>query len=60
MPLAWYPRLLAAPQEQRANGIIVGRGSGTHPPDLAGIAPASRAVEKNLLPFPLYLIVYWR
>lgn len=34
VPLAWYPRLLAATPEQRANWRIGGGGFGIHWPDL--------------------------
>jgi hypothetical protein len=34
IPLAWYPRLLHATQEQRANWQIVGAGFGIHWPDI--------------------------
>ena len=30
VPLAWYPRLAAASDEQRANWQLVGRGVGIH------------------------------
>jgi len=34
VPLAWYPRLLHATPEQRANWRIAGAGYGIHWPDL--------------------------
>ncbi len=34
VPLAWYPRLLAASPEQRKNWKIAGGGYGIHWPDL--------------------------
>ena len=34
VPLAWYPRLLHAPPEQRANWQIAGGGYGIHWPDI--------------------------
>jgi hypothetical protein len=34
VPLAWYPRLLRASAEQRANWRIAGGGFGIHWPDL--------------------------
>lgn len=34
VPLAWYPRLLAASREQRANWMIGGGGFGIHWPEL--------------------------
>lgn len=34
MPLAWYPRLLAATPEQRANWRVAGGGFGIHWPDV--------------------------
>ena len=34
VPLAWYPRLLHATTEQRANWSIAGAGYGIHWPDL--------------------------
>ena len=52
VPLAWYPRLLHASPEQRANWELLGDGEGIHWPDLdedlnvAGIlrgTPAPRA-----------------
>ena len=55
VPLAWYPRLLHATSEQRANWRIAGAGYGIHWPDidedlstrgfLQG-APAPRGVAK--------------
>lgn len=33
-PLAWYPRLLHATPEQRANWVIAGGGYGVHWPDV--------------------------
>jgi hypothetical protein len=33
-PLAWYPRLLHATVEQRANWSIAGGGCGVHWPDI--------------------------
>lgn len=34
VPLAWYPRLLAATPEQRANWKVSGGGYGIHWPDI--------------------------
>ncbi len=34
VPLAWYPRLLHATPEQRANWILAGAGSVIHWPDI--------------------------
>lgn len=34
VPLVWYPRLLHASPEQRANWEIVGAGYGIHWPDI--------------------------
>ena len=34
VPLAWYPRLLHASPEQRANWVIAGGGYGIHWPDI--------------------------
>jgi hypothetical protein len=34
VPLAWYPRLLHASEEQRGNWVIAGGGFGIHWPDL--------------------------
>jgi len=34
VPLAWYPRLLAADAEQRSNWRIAGGGYGIHWPDI--------------------------
>jgi hypothetical protein len=34
VPLAWYPRLLSATPEQRANWRIAGGGFGIHWPDV--------------------------
>ena len=34
VPLAWYPRLLAATENQRSNWIIAGGGFGIHWPDI--------------------------
>jgi hypothetical protein len=33
-PLAWFPRLLEATAEQRANWRLIGRGHGVHWPDV--------------------------
>jgi hypothetical protein len=33
-PLAWFPRLRDAPDAQRANWRLIGRGEGVHWPDL--------------------------
>ena len=35
VPLAWYPRLLQATPEQRANWKIAGAGYGIHWPDIS-------------------------
>ena len=54
-PLAWYPRLLHATSEQRANWRIAGAGYGIHWPDIdedlstRGLlqgAPAPRGIAK--------------
>ena len=52
VPLAWFPRLLYASQEQRDNWELLGDGEGIHWPDLdedlsvagflAGSAPRTR------------------
>jgi len=34
VPLAWFPRLLNATQEQRDNWVVSGGGYGIHWPDL--------------------------
>jgi hypothetical protein len=34
VPLAWFPRLLHAKQEQRRNWRLVGDGQGVHWPDV--------------------------
>ena len=55
VPLAWYPRLLHATSEQRANWHIAGAGYGMHWPDIdedlstRGLlqgAPAPRGMAK--------------
>ena len=55
VPLAWYPRLLHATSEQRANWRIAGAGYGIHWPDIdedlstRGLlrgAPAPRGIAK--------------
>jgi hypothetical protein len=57
VPLAWYPRLLHASPEQRANWELLGDGEGVHWPDVdedlsvAGIlrgtpAPRARGSQK--------------
>jgi hypothetical protein len=33
-PLAWYPRLLNATQEERNNWRFIGKGEGSHWPDV--------------------------
>ena len=33
-PLAWFPRLLKATEEERGNWRLIGRGSGVHWPDV--------------------------
>lgn len=33
-PLAWFPRLLEATQEQRQHWRLIGRGQGIHWPDV--------------------------
>ena len=33
-PLAWFPRLLEATQDQRRNWRLIGRGHGIHWPDV--------------------------
>jgi len=56
VPLAWYPRLLSATPEQRANWRLAGGGFGIHWPDVdedlstAGLlrgAPAPRGSAPN-------------
>jgi hypothetical protein len=56
VPLVWYPRLLAAAAEQRANWQVSGGGFGIHWPDIdedlstEGLlrgAPAARAPVKQ-------------
>jgi hypothetical protein len=56
VPLAWYPRLLHATSEQRANWRIAGAGYGIHWPDIdedlsvQGLlqgAPAPRVAAKK-------------
>ena len=56
VPLAWYPRLLHATEEQRQNWKVAGGGFGIHWPDLdedlstAGLlrgAPAPRQVSPS-------------
>ena len=34
VPLSWFPRLLRASAEQRANWKLIGRGVGMHWPDI--------------------------
>jgi len=34
VPLVWFPRLLSAPPEQRANWRVAGGGFGIHWPDV--------------------------
>ena len=34
VPLSWYPRLLNATPQQRANWQLIGRGFGIHWPDV--------------------------
>ena len=34
VPLAWYPRLVHATQEERNNWELIGQGQGVHWPDL--------------------------
>ena len=34
VPLEWYPRLVSATPEQRANWVIAGAGYGIHWPDI--------------------------
>ena len=51
VPLAWYPRLLAATPEERANVGLMGDGEGLHWPDLdedisvEGIVAGLRSAE---------------
>jgi hypothetical protein len=33
-PLAWFPRLLEATEQQRRNWRLIGRGHGVHWPDI--------------------------
>jgi hypothetical protein len=59
VPLAWYPRLLHATPEQRANWQVCGGGYGIHWPDIdedlstEGLlrgAPAPRGPRRELAP----------
>jgi hypothetical protein len=56
VPLAWYPRLLAATDEQRANWRIAGGGFGIHWPDIdedlstAGLLRGSPAPRSSAAP----------
>ncbi len=34
VPLVWFPRLLSASSQQRANWRLIGRGEGIHWPDV--------------------------
>jgi hypothetical protein len=34
VPIAWYPRLMRATPEQRANWRLIGSGEGVHWPDV--------------------------
>jgi hypothetical protein len=46
-PLAWFPRLLRATQEQRRKWRLIGRGQGIHWPDVdedVSVASLLRAV----------------
>jgi hypothetical protein len=46
-PLAWFPRLLTATQEQRSCWRLIGRGQGIHWPDIdedISVASLLRAV----------------
>jgi uncharacterized protein DUF2442 len=46
-PLAWFPRLLEATDEQRRNWRFIGRGQGIHWPDIdedISVASLLRAV----------------
>lgn len=51
VPLAWYPRLLAATPEERARVELIGGGEGLHWPDLdedisvEGILAGRRSAE---------------
>jgi hypothetical protein len=63
VPLAWYPRLLYATLEQRANWRICGGGFGIHWPDIdedlcsEGLLrgePAPRSKDKVAKPKPSY------
>lgn len=51
VPLAWYPRLLAATPEERARFELIGDGEGVHWPDLdedinvEGIVAGRRSME---------------
>ena len=53
VPLAWYPRLLNASAEQRANWQIAGGGFGIHWPDLDedlsahGMLRGARAIDRR-------------
>ena len=56
VPLAWYPRLLAATNEQRANWRVAGGGFGIHWPDIdedlstAGLLRGSPAPGVSVAP----------
>jgi hypothetical protein len=53
VPIAWYPRLLHATAEQRANWVLAGAGYGIHWPDLdedlsvSGLLPGAPASRKS-------------
>jgi hypothetical protein len=52
VPLAWFPRLLAATPAQRARFEIIGEGQGIHWPEVdedvsvAGILRGARSAER--------------
>jgi len=54
VPLAWFPRLLHATQEQRSNWRIIGDGQGIHWPEVdedlsvAGLLRGSAAPGSSL------------
>jgi hypothetical protein len=56
VPLAWYPRLLAATDEQRASWRVAGGGFGIHWPDIdedlstAGLLRGSPAPRASVAP----------
>jgi uncharacterized protein DUF2442 len=47
VPLVWYPRLLSATAEQRANWCLAGGGFGIHWPDVDEDLSTERARRKS-------------